>query len=233
VPIWANVTDAEWSDWKWQVRNRITTIDDLKQVINLTPEEEIGIARCLESLRMAITPYYAMQMDPANPACPVRKQAVPLSAELTDADWSYDDPLHEEADSPVPGITHRYPDRVLFLVTDQCSMYCRHCTRRRMVGCNDQALPSSNIDRAIDYIRKNQRIIGFEEYHDIEDDSQFEEEVAVRSMLESLPEKYRTMIIMKYQHNMNATEIGERVGLSPSTVRTHLSTAMGILRKNL
>jgi lysine 2,3-aminomutase len=153
VPLWANVTDAEWNDWKWQVRNRITTIEDLKQVINLTPDEEEGIARCLERLRMAITPYYAMQMDPDNPACPVRKQAVPLSAELSDADWSYDDPLHEEADSPVPGITHRYPDRVLFLVTDQCSMYCRHCTRRRMVGCSDQPLPSSKIDQAIEYIR--------------------------------------------------------------------------------
>jgi len=88
-------------------------------------------------------------------------------------------------------------------------------------------------NKNIDHIRKNQRLIGFEDYHDIEDDSNFEEKIAVRSMLEKLPEKYRTMIIMKYQHNMNATEIGERLGLSPSTVRTHLSTAMGILRKNL
>lgn len=158
VPIWKNVTDTEWNDWKWQVRNRITTLDQLKNIINLTPEEEEGIQRCLETLRMAITPYYAMQMDPDNPACPIRKQAVPIGAELQDSVWNYDDPLHEEADSPVPGITHRYPDRVLLLVTDQCSMYCRHCTRRRMVGGNDQPLPSSNIDRAIEYIKKTPEI---------------------------------------------------------------------------
>ncbi len=88
-------------------------------------------------------------------------------------------------------------------------------------------------NKNIDHIRKNNRIIGFDEYQDMEDDTHFEESIAVRSMLESLPEKYRNIIIMRYQYNMNATEIGEKLGMSPSTIRTHLSTAMGILRKSL
>ncbi len=153
IPLWKNVTPEQWNDWKWQVANRITTVDQLKQVINLTPEEEAGVHECLKTLRGAITPYYASLMDPNDPNCPIRKQAVPNSLELHKADADMLDPLHEDEDSPVPGLTHRYPDRALLLITDQCSMYCRHCTRRRFAGQHDEQMPMERIDKAIEYIR--------------------------------------------------------------------------------
>jgi len=154
IGLWANVTEEEWQDWRWQVANRITTLEALKQVIPLTDEEEEGIVNCLKSLRMAITPYYATLIDPENPNCPIRRQAVPTAAELHRSQFDMDDPLHEDQDSPVPGLTHRYPDRVLFLLTDQCSMYCRHCTRRRLAGVHDHARTKAEIDRCIEYIRE-------------------------------------------------------------------------------
>ncbi len=155
IPLWAEVSEEQWRDWRWQVAHRITSLDQLKQVIHLTPEEEEGIVNCLKSLRMAITPYYATLIDPKDLKCPIRKQAVPTSAELHRGLFDMDDPLHEDKDSPVPGLTHRYPDRVLLLVTDQCSMYCRHCTRRRIAGVNDQARSREHVDRCIQYIREN------------------------------------------------------------------------------
>ncbi len=151
--IWEHIPDEQWLDWKWQVRNRVDNLDDLKKVINITEEEERGINDALETLRMAITPYYASLMDPDDSNCPVRKQAVPVSWELDETAYDLEDPLHEEGDSPVPGITHRYPDRVLFLVTDQCSMYCRHCTRRRLAGSTDKMMPQEQIESALEYIR--------------------------------------------------------------------------------
>lgn len=153
-----NVTDEDWNDWKWQVRNRIETLDQLKQYITLTPEEEDGIRESLKTLRMAITPYYLSLIDTEDPHCPVRKQAIPSALELHKADADLDDPLHEDSDSPVPGLTHRYPDRVLFLITDQCSMYCRHCTRRRFAGQRDAATPVDRIDKCIDYIARTPQV---------------------------------------------------------------------------
>ncbi|MDD2197649.1 MAG: lysine 2,3-aminomutase [Bacteroidales bacterium] len=147
-----SVTDSDWNDWKWQVRNRIETLEELKKYIKLTAEEEEGISKSLQTLRMAITPYYLSLIDPNNPNCPVRKQAVPSAAETHVSPADLMDPLHEDEDSPVPGLTHRYPDRVLFLITDMCSMYCRHCTRRRFAGQKDASLPKDNIDKGIEYI---------------------------------------------------------------------------------
>ncbi|MDO4721471.1 MAG: lysine 2,3-aminomutase [Peptostreptococcaceae bacterium] len=151
--LFPNVTDEQWNDWRWQVRNRITTVDELKKYIPLTEEEEKGVQSCLETLRMAITPYYLALIDPDDPHDPVRKQAIPMGAELHVAPSDQEDPLHEDGDSPVPGLTHRYPDRVLLLMTDQCSMYCRHCTRRRFAGQTDAAVSTNQIDQAIEYIR--------------------------------------------------------------------------------
>lgn len=153
-----DVTDEQWNDWHWQLKNRISSVEELKELIDLTPEEEEGIAQCLKTLRMAITPYYGMLMDPKDKNCPVRKQAVPVSRELDLNESDMDDPLSEDTDSPVPGITHRYPDRVLFLVTDQCSMYCRHCTRRRMAGSTDKAMPTQQVDKALEYVRNTKEI---------------------------------------------------------------------------
>ena len=154
IPMWQDVTDDQWNDWQWQVANRITEIDQLKHLVNLTGEEEEGIRNCLKTLRMAITPYYALLMDPDDPECPIRKQAVPVTWELDESQCDLADPLSEDVDSPVPGLTHRYPDRVLLLITDQCSMYCRHCTRRRLAGSTDRAMPKDAIEQALDYIAR-------------------------------------------------------------------------------
>jgi lysine 2,3-aminomutase len=153
-----NVTDEQWNDWKWQVRNRIETLEDLKKYINLTAEEEEGVVKSLQTLRMAITPYYLSLVDQNNPHCPVRKQAIPSISETFTATADLLDPLHEDGDSPVPGLTHRYPDRVLFLITDMCAMYCRHCTRRRFAGQNDSATPAENIEKGIEYIANNPQV---------------------------------------------------------------------------
>ncbi len=154
IKLWENTSVQEWNDWKWQLKNRITSTEQLKQVINLSKDEEETIDNCLKKLRMAITPYYALLMDPNNQQCPIRKQAVPVNKELHITRFDMEDPLHEDIDSPVKGLTHRYPDRVLLLITDQCSMYCRFCTRRRFAGANDRAKSMEEIDLAIDYIRK-------------------------------------------------------------------------------
>lgn len=156
--LFPNVSDKDWNDWTWQVRNRIETVDQLKKYLKLTEEEEAGIRESLKTLRMAITPYYLSLIDPDDPNDPVRKQAVPSSLELHRADADLEDPLHEDSDSPVPGLTHRYPDRVLMLITDKCSMYCRHCTRRRFAGQHDAASPRENIDKAIDYIARTPQV---------------------------------------------------------------------------
>ena len=158
IPLWKDVTPEEWNDWHWQVRNRITSLEQLKQVIELNDEEAEGVEKCLQTFRMAITPYYASLMDPVDRNCPVRKQAVPTAHELHRSGSDMADPLHEDVDSPVEGLTHRYPDRVLLLVTDQCSMYCRHCTRRRMAGGQDRARNRAQIDAAIAYIKNTPAI---------------------------------------------------------------------------
>lgn len=156
--LFPEVSDQDWNDWKWQVRNRIETLEQLKKYIHLTKEEEEGVVKSLATLRMAITPYYLTLIDPDNPDCPVRKQAIPTASEVHKADADLLDPLHEDGDSPVPGLTHRYPDRVLFLITDMCSMYCRHCTRRRFAGQSDASTPQDNIEKAIEYIANTPQV---------------------------------------------------------------------------
>lgn len=151
--LWKDVTPEEWNDWRWQVRNRINNLESLKKIVNLTDLEQKGVLRSMELLRMGITPYYASLMDENDPKCPVRMQAIPTFRETQKSDADMDDPLAEDTDSPVEGLTHRYPDRVLFLVTDMCSMYCRHCTRRRFAGAKDAGVPKARIDKIIDYIR--------------------------------------------------------------------------------
>ncbi|MGD2143498.1 MAG: lysine 2,3-aminomutase [Anaerolineae bacterium] len=153
IPLWKDVDEAQWSDWRWQVAHRITTVDELSQVIHLTDEERQVIEESLNSLRMAITPYYASLMDSDDVTCPIRMRGVPKILETQVAPEDMVDPLHEDADSPVPGLTHRYPDRVLFLVTDRCSMYCRHCTRRRMAGETDRPRSQDQIDEMLAYVR--------------------------------------------------------------------------------
>ncbi len=136
IPLWNKVSPEDWEDWHWQLRNRIYAVEHLRQVIRLTPEEEQACAQKQGRLVMAIPPYWASLMDPEDPGCPIRRQAVPVMEEFNVGPHDLRDPCGEDSDMPVPGLVHRYPDRVLFLVTEQCAMYCRHCTRRRLVGVN-------------------------------------------------------------------------------------------------
>ena len=151
--MFPDVTDEQWNDWKWQVKNRIETLDELKKYVSLTAEEEEGVKQTLKTLRMAITPYYLSLINPDDPHDPIRRQCIPTGLETHQADADLLDPLHEDEDSPTPGLTHRYPDRVLFLITDMCSMYCRHCTRRRFAGQTDKECGVDRIEKALEYIR--------------------------------------------------------------------------------
>ncbi len=156
--LFPNVTDEQWNDWKWQVKNRIETYEQLSQYFTFEPEEAEGIKKALAKFRMAITPYYLSLIDPNDPYDPIRRQAIPQGAECNIAPADLNDPLHEDEDSPAPGLTHRYPDRVLFLITDMCSMYCRHCTRRRFAGQKDDESPSERIEKCLAYIEKTPQV---------------------------------------------------------------------------
>ncbi len=158
IDIKSTATPEQWNDWHWQLRNRITDPTELRKYITLTAEEEAVFANDSFSFRMAITPYYLSLIDQSNPYDPVRMQAIPRKAESDFNSSDMADPLHEDADAPVPGMTHRYPDRVLLLLTDQCAMYCRHCTRRRKAGEHDAPMPHENVEKALDYIREHHEI---------------------------------------------------------------------------
>jgi len=153
-----NVTNAEWQSWQWQVQNRISTVEEIEKHINLDDFEKESIKKVLKKFRMSITPYYFTLMDPNDSKCPIRMQAVPSVSEIHIGEHDLADPLHEDGDSPVPGLTHRYPDRVLFLVTDMCSMYCRHCTRRRLAGQTDASFGVDRVDKGIEYIKNHPEV---------------------------------------------------------------------------
>ncbi|MCF7925498.1 MAG: lysine 2,3-aminomutase [Candidatus Izimaplasma sp.] len=154
-----NVTDDEWNDWHWQVKHRIKTTADLKQYMTLSDQEEYTITNVLTTFRMAITPYYLTLINPEKgKRDPIYLQTIPQIEELHYGIHDSDDPLHEDADSVAPGLTHRYPDRVLFLVTDMCSMYCRHCTRRRFAGQKDSGNKLDHVEQALDYIREHDEV---------------------------------------------------------------------------
>ena len=156
--LFPDVTDEQWNDWKWQVKNRVETLEELKKYVKLTEEEEEGIRESLKTLRMAITPYYLSLIDQNDPYDPIRRQCIPTITETHISKADLLDPLSEDEDSPVPGLTHRYPDRVLFLITDMCSMYCRHCTRRRFAGQHDCQSPADRIQQGIDYIARTPQV---------------------------------------------------------------------------
>ena len=157
--IFKNIPADKWNDWRWHLQNKVESIEDLKRLVNIDAEQEEGITRCLEKFRMAITPYYLSLADLENiEADPVWAQAVPLAGELHVAREDMRDSLHEDEDSPTEGLTHRYPDRVLFTITKECAMYCRFCTRRRTVLGTDKALGKDKIDAAIAYIASRPEI---------------------------------------------------------------------------
>ncbi|HOV94191.1 MAG TPA: lysine 2,3-aminomutase [Spirochaetales bacterium] len=158
IPLYKDVPPEQWNDWHWQMRNNIRDVETLCQVVPLTEKEKADVNEVLKTFRMAITPYYASLIDPEDILCPVRLQAIPRIQETYIDEADQNDPLHEDIDSPVPGLTHRYPDRVLLLVTNMCSMNCRHCTRRRLVGSEDAHMSDDRIDAAVEYIKKTPAI---------------------------------------------------------------------------
>lgn len=149
---------SSWNDWKWQFAHRITNTEELSKYIPLSEQEKSDISKCLERFRMAVTPYYISLINIKDKKDPIRLQAIPTIEETYPCDNDLADPLNEEADSPVPHIVHRYPDRVLLLVTYICSMYCRHCTRRRVVGEEDTTITEKELQVALTYIRNHQEI---------------------------------------------------------------------------
>lgn len=152
---WKDCSREKWNDWKWQIKNRIQSGDQLSKIIKLREGEKEEIDECLKHFNMAITPYYASLIHEDDPDCPIKKQAVPSIAELTVDPCDMADPLCEDKYSPVPGLIHRYPDRVLVVLTHKCSMYCRHCTRRRLVGCEDFSLGSEQLEGVYTYIKEH------------------------------------------------------------------------------
>jgi len=133
--FWRDVSENDWNDWKWQLKHRITGLEQLQRLMpTLTPEEVAGTKLANHKLAMAITPYFFNLIDPADENCPIRRQMIPRVEETQTAEWEMTDPCGEDSHSPVPGLVHRYPDRVLFLVTDRCAVYCRYCTRSRLVS---------------------------------------------------------------------------------------------------
>ncbi len=145
-------------DWTWQIKNRITSLADIRRLIKLTPEEKEGFKKAKGRLAMAITPYFFSLIDRDDPDCPIRKQAIPRIDELTVSCGEMVDPCGEDAHSPVPGLVHRYPDRALLLVTDSCAMYCRYCTRNRIVGEERPPMSIENFDEAYAYIKRKRSI---------------------------------------------------------------------------
>ncbi len=153
----ADVPDVQWRDWRWQLGHMLTTADDLARVIDLAPAERAGLAASARLFRTGTTPYYASLMDPVNPSCPIRMQAIPNVAEAAIRDEELRDPLGEDSHNPAPSVVHKYPDRVLFLVVDRCGIYCRHCNRRRLVGGDDPPT-TAELEAGLDYIARTPRI---------------------------------------------------------------------------
>ena len=154
---WQHIPIEKWRDWRWQLSHRLNSIEEISSIINLTPEEIEGLS-APDRFRVDITPYFANLIDPDDPNCPIRRQVIPTGAELIPFEAEAIDSLGEESQSAVPGLVHRYPDRVLMLVTTQCASYCRFCTRSRIVG--EPSVQFSRVDyqRQIEYIASHPQI---------------------------------------------------------------------------
>ncbi len=154
---WKNeeITEENWSDYKWQLKNRITNLNGLEKHLNLTSDERNGVILSGNKLALSITPHFFNLINSTDPNCPIRRQVIPRIEEITTNPEEMTDPCGEDSHMPVPGLVHRYPDRVLFLVTDRCASYCRYCTRSRVVsGAGDQEF-ETNYEAAFEYLKNN------------------------------------------------------------------------------
>ncbi len=146
------------ADWRWQLRRRISTLEEIEALLPLTDDERQALRSAPAHFRVGITPYYFSLIDRAHPCCPVRMQVIPRTAELVTGPGELLDPLGEDAHRPVSAIFHRYPDRCLLLALDRCAIYCRHCNRRRLVGQQEAAISSTDLAEAVGYIRRTPAI---------------------------------------------------------------------------
>src|SRR5213596_3219086 len=159
-PLWRDVSDAQWNSWRWQSQNAIRSVRQLRDLLPFSAEELEAIGTLEAHYKLAIPPYYFSLIDPDDPNDPIRLQSVPSPLELKNpSGYELEDPLEEDKDSPVPGLTHRYPDRALLVTTHVCTMYCRFCTRKRatMVRGGWDAV-SHDDERMIDYVREHREI---------------------------------------------------------------------------
>lgn len=157
APSRADQDAPHWRDWRWQLRNMLTTEEELARFVRLSDDEVAGLRGSSHLFRVGVTPYYASLMDPERDSCPVRMQAIPRMIEADVREEELSDPLGEDTHRPVKTVVHKYPDRVLFLVVDRCGIYCRHCNRRRLVGGDDPAT-HAEIEEGLAYIRRTPRI---------------------------------------------------------------------------
>ena len=155
---WGSVPPSDWNDWSWQLRNRIQTLEQLEKRLSLFGEERAGTILAGKKLALGITPHFFSLIDPQDPDCPIRRQVVPRIEEASRAPDEMVDPCGEDSHMPVPGLVHRYPDRVLLLVTDRCASYCRYCTRSRVVsGAGEQEL-TVDLEGAFRYLENHPEV---------------------------------------------------------------------------
>ena len=155
---WNNVSDENWFDWRWQLRNRLVKKSQFEKFITLSEDETNGLEAAENRLSVSVTPYFFNLLDPNNPKCPIRRQVIPSGSEAITHRNESVDPVGEEGSMPTPGLVHRYPDRVLLLVTDRCASYCRYCTRSRLVSNAQGYGFHPSIDDSVEYISKNKSI---------------------------------------------------------------------------
>ncbi len=155
--IYKDVPDEQWNNWRWQLSNRINTVEEFEKVIPLTASEREALSAA-NLFRVDITPYFISLIDPNDPDDPIRRQVVPTSKEMVPFTAMMEDSLAEDRHSPVPGLVHRYPDRVLMLVTTQCATYCRYCTRSRIVGDPSATFSRIEFEAQLEYIRNTPQI---------------------------------------------------------------------------
>ncbi|MCG8526849.1 MAG: KamA family radical SAM protein [Opitutales bacterium] len=156
--LWSHVPESDWNNWAWQLKNRINSPEKLEKLIELTPEEKEGCNYAKHKLALSITPYFFNLIDREDPNCPIRKQIIPRGNEIHVSPEELLDPVGEENTMPVQGLVHRYPDRVLFLVTSQCASYCRYCTRSRLVSNAQDYNFRPRYEKALNYIREHAEV---------------------------------------------------------------------------
>ncbi len=156
--FFGHIPDRTWNDWRWHFQNRITTVDELKKFIPLSFEEEQQLRSVAAQYPLAITPHYLSLIDPDDPHDAIRRQSVPCIQEITESSVGVEDPLEEKGHTVVPGLVHRYYDRVLMVLTDICPMLCRHCTRKREWVNGGWVRTPAEVQAMLDYIRQHKEV---------------------------------------------------------------------------